>query len=395
MTFITSQSEFEQLCLQIKSAGLVAFDTEFVSEYTYKPELCLLQFATTDLLAAVDPFEVKDLSPWWEIMGDDETIVVVHGGQAEVKFCLWMHNQKPRHLVDVQLAEGLLSRAYPLSYQNLVRRVLGKKVHSKETRTDWRRRPLSEHQIKYALEDVEYVLEVWTKQQEQLKSLNRLEWIEEEVERYMVNLTDEIKQQGWCKLSGIHKLSSRNLAVAILIYEWREQKAEELNKPVRRILRDDLLIDMARRMPGSHKELLATRDMNRSDYKCFLDDFLDCVQAGRAMPADELPPEMSSAVNHRDKEEHVLGKLLAIALANRCAEMNVAMSLVATSADLRHLVRWHVNGEKDSIPAVTQGWRKEVCGDLLEDLLDGKISLRVSDPESTYPLVFEQRDTKQ
>jgi len=392
MTFITSQSDFEQLCQHIKSTRLVAFDTEFVSEYTYRPELCLLQFATTEQQAAVDPFALEDLTPWWEIMADEETTVVVHGGQAEVKFCLWIHRQNPQQLADVQLAEGLLSRAYPLSYQNLVRRVLGKKVHSKETRTDWRRRPLSEHQIKYALEDVEHVLPVWSEQQKQLTSLNRMEWIEEEFERYVANLTDEIKLQGWRKLSGLHKLSPRNLAVAILIYEWREQKAEELNKPARRLLRDDLIIDMAKRLPGSRKELLATRDMNRSDYKKHLDDFLDCIQAGLAIPDNQLPPKVGSADHHRDKEEHVLGKLLAIALANRCAEMNVAMSLVATSADLRHLVRWHVNNEKDSTPLITQGWRKKVCGDLLEDLLDGKISLRVSNPESTHPLVFEPRD---
>ncbi|MGH7128255.1 MAG: ribonuclease D, partial [Planctomycetaceae bacterium] len=180
---IVEAAAFDELCDHIERAGLVAFDTEFVSEFTYRPELGLLQFATAERLAAVDPYAVTDLGRWWRIMAGDEVAVIVHGGQAEVRFCRVATGERPRRLVDVQLAEGMRSRSYPLGYGPLVARVLGKRVSGKETRSDWRARPLSPRQIRYALEDVEHVLKIWDRQRVALESLGRLSWAEQEFER--------------------------------------------------------------------------------------------------------------------------------------------------------------------------------------------------------------------
>src|SRR5258708_9116184 len=139
---ITDQDLFEELCDHIRQSGEVAFDTEFLSEHTYRPELCLLQFATRERSAAVDPFEVRDLTSWWKLMAESDVTVVVHGGREEVRFCLWFAGARPRKLCDVQIAEGLLSRRFPCQYTSLVSRVLGLKTHGKETRTDWRLRAL-------------------------------------------------------------------------------------------------------------------------------------------------------------------------------------------------------------------------------------------------------------
>jgi ribonuclease D len=195
------------------------------------------------------------------------------------------------------------------------------------------------------------------------------------------------------KLPGIHRLSLREFAVVCEIADWREATAEERNKPVRRILRDDLIVELAKRQPRSVQDLLATRDMNRSDYRRVAPDLLQCVEKALATPKSELrPPPPPSAADASD-DEHVIGQLLGIALANRCAELNVAKGLVATSADLRHLVRWHVYKDQTGPPPrLTEGWRAEMCGDLLTDVLDGKILMRVSDPESDHPLTFERRD---
>ncbi len=392
---ITDQAEFDDLCGHIRDAGMVAFDSEFVSEYTFRPELCLLQLATAERCVAVDPFRIESLDAWWNVMTDDETTVVVHGGQAEVRFCLDATGRPPRKLLDVQVAEGLRSRSFPVSYRVLVSRVLGRQLRGKETRTDWRRRPLSQRQINYALEDAHYILEVWRRQHESLSQLNRLEWAEAEFQRMIDNVKAEASRDGWRRLSGIHKLAGYELAVAIQLCNWREQEASRRNRPLRRVLRDDLILELARRQPANRKELLATRDMNRSGYKRAASDLLECVQRGLAIPKSELPPPVPDRNYEKNQDEHVLGKLLGIALANRCAELNVAMPLVGTSADLRHLVRWHVyESRSGSLPRLTEGWRTEVCGDLLEDVLDGKIALRVADPQSDHPLIFERSQTR-
>ena len=389
---IVDQDAFEELCDHIRRSGIAAFDSEFISEYTYRPELCLLQLATPERCAAVDPFEVRDLDSWWRLMADDAITVVVHGGQAEIRFCLAQGKLGPRNLVDVQLAEGLRSRSYPLGYSTLVARVLDHRAHGRETRTDWKQRPLSAEQIAYALDDVKHLLPIWERQRQTLVRLNRLAWAEAEFQRMADELESELTREPWRKLPGIHRLSPREFAVAREIANWREAAAQERNKPVRRILRDDLVIELARRQPRSFKDLVATRDMNRSDYKRVAPELVQCVETALAVPKAELhapPPATADAGD----DEHVIGQLLGIALANRCAELNVAKGLVATSADLRHLVRWHVyNDRSGSAPRLTEGWRAEMCGDLLTDVLDGKILMRVADPESDHPLIFERRD---
>lgn len=206
-------------------------------------------------------------------------------------------------------------------------------------------------------------------------------------------LETEMTREPWRKLPGIHRLSPREFAVACEIAVWREREAEARNRPVRRMLRDDLVIELARRQPKSPKDLVATRDMNRSDYKRIAPDLVQCVERALAIPNSTLTQPPKPAAVETNDDEHVIGQLLGIALANRCAELNVAKGLVATSADLRQLVRWHVyrdqNGAK---PRLTEGWRAEMCGDLLTDVLDGKIAMRVADPESDHPLVFERKE---
>ena len=97
VALIVKQDEFDEFCQHVRKSGIVAFDTEFISEHTYQPQLCLLQFATAEQTAAVDPFEVKDLSKWWELMVDDQTTVISHGGQAEIRFCLHYAGAAPEN----------------------------------------------------------------------------------------------------------------------------------------------------------------------------------------------------------------------------------------------------------------------------------------------------------
>jgi ribonuclease D len=392
---ISRQVEFEDLCDHMRESRIVAFDTEFVSEYSYRPELGLLQFATKERCVAVDPYEVENIHSWWEIMSDDETTVVVHGGRAEVLFCITLGGKTPQKLVDVQIAEGLRSLSFPLSYSALLKRILGKDIHGKETRTDWKRRPLSEKQIRYALDDVTYLLPIWDRQEQSLSQLNRLGWAQAEFQRMIREVEADHSRESWSKLPGIHKLNPREFAVAVELADWRKAEASSRNRPLKQVLRDDLLIELACRQPRSFQQLLATRDMNRRNYKQSSSDFLKCIEKGLSISDSELPQRLKSSKREDRKEEQILGQLLGIALSNRCAEMNVAKSIVGTSEDLRGLVRWHLgNHGQDAPPRLAEGWRAEVCGNILADLLDGRISLRVSDPHSSHPLVFEKTDTK-
>ncbi|MEZ6045284.1 MAG: HRDC domain-containing protein [Planctomycetaceae bacterium] len=387
---IVEPKGFSTLCENIREVGIVAFDTEFVSEYTYRPELCLLQFAFGDQVAAVDPRELTDLSQWWEIMADPDVTVVVHGGQAEVRFCLEEGQKTPCSLVDIQLAEGLQSRSYPLGYETIVHRRLNVRLSGKETRTDWRQRPLSERQIEYALEDVRHIVPIWLKQKQNLEHLNRMEWANSEFDRMIQEQQLDRSRPCWTRLTGVYRLNPREFQIASLICNWRQTEAENSNRPLRRILRDDLIIELAKRQPRSQKELLETRDMNREGYRRYHQDIVNVVTEGLKIPKSKLKPTPEPPLGDPAIDSQVLGQLLSMALSNRCAEMNVARQIVGTSADLKHLIRWHLYGrDPETCPRLAEGWRSEICGDLLTDLIDGKISLRVVDPRAENPLQFE------
>jgi ribonuclease D len=214
-------------------------------------------------------------------------------------------------------------------------------------------------------------------------------WAQAEFDRFVSDLEQEPGRESWRRLPGSQSLSARELAIARELYQWREEEGLKRDKPVRKVLRDDLVIELAHRQPRDITDLLATRDMNRSDYKRAAPEMLAAVERALALPADQCPQVKRS---EKEQDEQLLAQLLAIALANRCAQVEVAMGLVGTSADLRHLVRWHVYGDKSGgTPRLMQGWREEVCGDLLTDVLAGKVALRVADPRSDHPLVFERQ----
>ena len=385
---ITSQSSFDDLCAELAAAGTVTFDTEFVSESHYQPRLCLLQFGMLDRFEAVDPFEIDDLSGWWNLMTDDSTTVVVHGGREEVRYCLRFTGQRPRKLVDVQVAEGLLGSGYPLSYKALVQRVIGERVDGSQTRTDWARRPLSSGQADYALEDVKYPLRIWEKQKQALEKLGRLDWALDEFERKIDDYQAEDTREGWRRISGVHRLSRREMAIVCEVCAYREREAAQRDKPPRTVLRDDLIIDLAKRKPKAVSDVTATRGMQRRDYRQMSEDLLECVNRALALPESECPTRSDS--QRAEPQEDLLAKLLAIALADRCAELGISPSIVGTMSDLTELIRWHTfAGRNGHLPRLKQGWRAEVCGDVLTDLLDGRVTLRVADPHREAPLQFE------
>jgi ribonuclease D len=388
LTLISDSGQFLELCRHIRETGFVAFDTEFVSEHTYRPELGLLQFATDSRSVAVDPYAVGDLAAWWEIMGDEETTVVVHGGQAEIRFCLTESGASPRRLIDVQLAEGFRSTSYPLAYRSLVSRVIGAKVHGSETRTDWRKRPLSDRQLEYAIEDVKHLPKVWAKQETLLRKLGRLDWFLDEMQEMISQIASESTQEAWRKLSVPH-LGPREMAVLRELAEWRRDEAERRNRPLRQILRDDLMVELAKRQPHNLQELNRTRDLNRPSYQRSAKEFLTCIEKGLAVPEDECPQPPSARDRDRRIDDKAIGQLLGMALTNRCAQLNLSKQIVATSADLRDFIQWHLDGRRGEPPTMTVGWRAEVCGKLLTDLLEGRLSVRVGNPASKHPLVFD------
>ncbi len=391
---ITSQSQLAAMCDRLAKARRIAFDTEFVSEYTYRPELCLVQVAAEiegqrPLLAVIDPLAGLDLRPFWETLasGDHETIV--HAGRQEFLFSFDAVGKRPASLFDVQIAAGFVGNDFPAGYGNLLSRYLGKSLSKGETRTDWRRRPLSHHQLEYALDDVRYLLELQEKLVERLERLNRRHWLAEEMEDWQSDLENTISGQQWRRVSGIGGLKSRELAIVRELWGWREDECRRTNKPPRQVLRDDLIVELARRRTSDIKRIVAIRGFERRNFRRVVPQIGDAIERALKLPQAECPlPARRDNVNN---QRGPLGQFLTSALNSICQAAEVAPALVGTASDVRELIAYRMgeleNG--DGPPSLARGWRAEVIGKTLDELLAGKLVIRIANPSADQPLSFE------
>jgi ribonuclease D len=386
---ITTPAQLKNLTEHLRAVGRFCFDTEFVSEDTFEPVLCLIQVATRERLAVIDPLAVKDIDPFWDAVNDPGAEVVMHAAGEDLRICQIRSGRLPKKLFDVQMAAGLVGYSYPLSLVNLVGQVLGVSLAGSETRTDWRRRPLSGAQLEYALDDVRYLLDLADRLKARLEELGRLGCAEEEFADFVGAIARRDEEERWRRLPGIHQLSRRGLAMARELSDWREDEARRQNRPLRQVMRDDLVVAIAKRAPTNQRGLEALRDFNRPALVSRSREILEALEAARRVPDDQLPelpprPEEPPGIS-------TVTNLLSAALAQCCARNQISGALVANVADLKDIVRWYLDGQpEESRPALLTGWRAGLCGELLLDVLSGRLALRVSDPGHECPVVLER-----
>jgi ribonuclease D len=387
-TLIANPAQLQELIQHVRIVGRFGFDTEFVSEETFEPVLCLIQVATPDRLAVIDPQTVRDVDPFWELVHDPNLEVVMHAAGEDMRICLLRTGSLPRRVFDVQIAAGLLGYSYPLSLVNLIAQVLRISLPGSETRTDWRRRPLTAAQLRYALDDVRYLLDLTDRLKSELRQLERTEWAEAEFADFLTSVEDRADEQRWRRLPGLQQLSRRGLETARRLSQWREDDARRLNRPLRQVMRDDVLVAIAKRQPANRRDLEALRDFNRPALLSKSQTILAVVEQARAVPEDQLPEPPPRAEDSPGTS--TISSLLSAALGQLCNQQRVASSLVANVADLKHLIRWYVGGRPEhDRPALLKGWRGGLCGDLLVEVLEGRRTFRVVDPASEFPVALE------
>ena len=381
---VTEPAGVRACCDDVAASPQVAFDTEFVGEDTYVPDLCLVQVATPKALYVLDPFECGPLDELWELIADPQRVAVVHAGREEVRICNGAIGRPPANLYDVQIAAGLLGLGYPLGYGPLVQNVLRRRISKGETLTDWRRRPLTTDQIRYAFDDVRGLLAIWKKFDTKLAKLGRTAWAKEEFASFVIRaLKNGGEAERWRKLKGISNLDGRRLAIVREVYLWREASAAKRNRPARTILRDDLIAEIAKRDPGPDDDISTLRGLGRAD----VNGILAAVDRARQQSPDEWPEEAE-----RDRDPHavaLVASLLNVVLADWCGRQELTTPLVATSADVRKLVRAAAAGEPPpSDCGLTVGWRRDHVLPVLQEVLAGRRALRVKSLEGEAPLEY-------
>jgi ribonuclease D len=242
----------------------------------------------------------------------------------------------------VQIAAGLVGFGHPLSLGNLVGQTLGVAVPGGETRTDWRRRPLSPGQIRYALDDVRHLLDIADLLRARLEASGRTPWAEAEFADFLQQIESRGDEDRWRRLPGVHQLNRRGLEVARRLSEWRQEDARRANRPLRQVLRDDLLVAIAKRQPAARRDLEALRDFNRPALLGRAAEILAVIAEAQRVPVEQLPEPAER--REEGPGQSMVVSLLAASLTQCCAQQQVAPGLVGTTGDLKDLIRWHTEG---------------------------------------------------
>jgi ribonuclease D len=383
---VNTPQELAACCEYLAARRQFGFDTEFVGEDTYHPRLCLVQVATNERLILIDPLTAGPLDAFWKLVVDPANQVIVHAGREEVRLCRLWTGSIPGNLFDLQIAAGLVGLAYPLGHAVLVNQVLGVQIAKGETLTEWRDRPLTPQQIRYAFDDVRYLLPVWEGLAQRLGKLGRLDWAREEFARLAaVAAPEEPAAEKWRKLRGLGSLDRRRLAIVRELSRWREGVAAQTNRPARTIVRDDLLVEIARRNPTRERDLSVIRGLRRRDVAAIL----QVVQEARGLALEECPKVLE---REQDPPQLALiANVLAAVLGDFCARNHLAANLVANGQDVKLLVRAALQG---AVPAedslLSQGWRRQHVLPHLLAILEGRSSLRVTDVGAEAPFTVAE-----
>lgn len=372
---ITTQGQLEELASQLEGSAYLAIDTEFMREKTYYANLCLVQVNNGAVSALIDPLVLGDLSPLAPILSDESCVKVFHAGSQDISILTHETGVTPSPVFDTQVAASFLGYPLQVGYGPLVNSICDVKLAKADSFTDWTRRPLSNSQVRYALDDVAYLPQVYERLRDELVQKGRLEWCEQDFR----DLADP-KTYGcdpremWRKVKRVSSLSRGQLAIAREVAAWRELEAMRRNLPRKWVLADEAVVEIARKAPRTRERLLEVRGLESKLSGCDVNQILEAVRKGRDLPQSQWPRLNRGERGAVEAEGAV--ELLSSLLEVRSKQSGVAAPLIATHADLSKLVRGH----REDL-AFLEGWRYEIAGRELVDLLEGRLALYLKDGE--------------
>jgi len=372
VVYVTDNDALKTLVDRLRLSPAVGIDTEFMRERTYFARLCLIQLATDDVSAIVDPLVVDDLSPLCELMRDESVVKVLHAGGQDLEIFYRVCGHAAAPVFDTQVAATLAGFPQQVGYGALVHEMFSVKLDKGDSYTDWAKRPLTDTQVDYALNDVRYLPEMFRRLTTQLAEGGRSEWLAADFERLADPATYEIvPEEQWRRVKRVSSLNRRQLAVAREVAAWREREAMRRDVPKRWVIGDESVVEIARRMPKTAGELREIRGVSDKVGKGAAAGLVAAVAAGVAVPDEELP----SLAKRKRLAGDVDGAVdLMVALVRlRAREHGVAMPLLASRDDLERLAGCDREGS-----ALLEGWRRSMVGNELLELLDGRLTLSLA-----------------
>jgi ribonuclease D len=379
--YIDNPQALADFCAPLKTQPWIAVDTEFMREKTYYGQLCLVQIATPEQIACIDPIQCPQLDALYDLLFDANITKVIHAAGQDLQLLFEMTGKVPAPVFDTQIAATLLGHGHQTGYGALVKQMLNVELDKSHCRTDWSRRPLSQEQIDYAADDVRYLAQMYPLIVEQLESSGRLQWLDSDFDQLVAteNYAADADRL-WQRISGVNKLKGVQLAALRELAGWREQRARKSNIPRKWVLADDVLITMAMQMPGKRDKLSRIRGISDDMLKRHGDALLALMERARQMPREEWPHFRRPP--RLDDEQEARVDLMMALVRHHCHANSISPAMVTNRKELDQLV----SGERDL--NVLTGWRRHIVGDELLALLQGQRILYIHNDN----IVIEQKN---
>jgi ribonuclease D len=381
-----NEISLDELATAARASGRIALDTEFMGEGRYRTLLCLVQLAVgggsadaeEQRIELVDPLaEDLDVAPLAAVLADPAVQVVVHAGRQDVALVRRRLQTEVANVFDTQVAAGFAGLGAQSSYESLLADLLGLRVKKSASFTRWDARPLSAEQREYAREDVVHLLELAAELERRLDASGRLQWAREECEPLERSSDERDLERIFARLPRIRSMSPSSRAVARELVEWRERTAARHDRPVQSVLSDAALVEIAKRKPASKRELEQIRGVGPGGGQRRAEELLEVVRSGRERPHDPAPAEQRDPAPRPD--DAPLVALAEALIRARARKAGLAYELLAARADLQAIVAAWRGGDGEGDVRTLRGWRRELVGAELLELLDGSLSLSVHD----------------
>ena len=368
---ITATSELAEACRRMAKHPFVTIDTEFLRESTYYPLLCVAQMACADEAVVVDTLAPGiDLSPFYALMANDRVMKVFHAARQDVEIVWHAAKLIPHPIFDTQVAAMVLGYGDSISYDQLVQRITGDTLDKSHRFTDWTRRPLSEPQLRYAISDVTHLRDVYLKLVDDLKQRGRAEWVEDEMRILTSPETYRLEPgNAWQRLK-TRVRKPKELAVLIEVAAWREREAQARDVPRGRVLKDEVIADIAVQAPTSSDKLKHLRSLPKGfERSRWGEAIIEAVTRGLERDPKTLPrpARVQVAANGGAVVE-----LLKVLLRMISESHHVAAKVIATVGDLERIAA----DDNADVPALS-GWRRDLFGEKALALKHGKLALAI------------------
>ncbi len=374
MKIIDTTADLAELCTALAQEEFVTVDTEFMRERTYWPELCLIQIAGDDEEAIIDPMaDDLDLAPFFALMADEDVFKVFHAARQDIEIIHHLGGIIPHPLFDTQIAAMVCGFGDQIGYEAIVSRLAGGHVDKSSRFTDWARRPLTDKQLAYALSDVTHLRVVYRKLKAKLDKSRREPWLEEEMDILTSPETYAVAPENAWQRIKFRARKPRQLGVLMQVAAWREREAQTRNVPRNRIIKDDVLTELAVQQPKDRDALRGLRALAKGHANNSVGEaLLKAVRTGLNMKPEEIPfvaherpnlPEGTSAI----------AEILKLALKIIAEREGIAAKLIASSSDIEKIAA----GNEDV--RALHGWRRQVFGDIALEIKAGHMALGLKD----------------